>query len=412
MKKLIYIIISICLLTMGVITVPVHAAGSVSVRLSVKPSTARPGDIITVSVNMYGVPGAGGVASGGVKATYDTSKLTYQSAAIGKGKPAADLDVSVAGGTVNMVYLDNKGGSNGFSSDGTMATIKFKVKSVPLGQTDFKASVDGFGNKNASAINASASGCSLAIAAPFSSNNDLVSLTVANAEISPVFNKAVTNYTAEVPFSISKLDVRATAADSKAKVHINSPVLTPNGTTNMLITVTAENGSKKIYTIRVKRAQDPNYLPSSNNNLKSITVDGFILSPKFDMSRTDYVVWLPYEITEIKVSGKPVDSRAKVSVEGGKDLQPGRGNLVKIICSAENSEKKVYTVIAHRAVPHGSASLTEETEPKATNTTTTTNTTNGTQPLWLIILPALFALVMGAAGGIIGYRLWLKKAVK
>ena len=100
---------------MGVITVPVHAAGSVSVRLSVKPSTARPGDIITVSVNMYGVPGAGGVASGGVKATYDTSKLTYQSAAIGKGKPAADLDVSVAGGTVNMVYLDNKGGSNGFS---------------------------------------------------------------------------------------------------------------------------------------------------------------------------------------------------------------------------------------------------------------------------------------------------------
>ena len=99
---------------------------------------------------------------------------------------------------------------------------------------------------------------SATVGVPLSGNNALASLTVSNATISPVFHANTTSYTAEVPFSVSKLEVKASSADGKSKVSVNSPSMKPDGTTNVTVTVTAENGAKKTYTIRVHREKDPN----------------------------------------------------------------------------------------------------------------------------------------------------------
>jgi len=253
------------------------------------------------------------------------------------------------------------------------------------------------------------------VAAPLSTNDKLASLTVDNATISPAFSADVTSYTASVPFEVSKLNVIATAADSKAKVSVNSPTLTPNGTTKVTVTVTAENGAQKHYTISVSRAQDPNYKASDNNKLSGIQVEGFMLSPVFNADTTQYVVWLPYEADSIKIGGTAADSKASVVVMGGDNLAAGQDNIVKLICTAENGETKEYVVVVKRAAGHDGTveSVPEETEPQETEPTETEPTeetlpstpdtdatcNGGIAWWWLLIV----GIVMLATGLICGY---------
>ena len=382
------------------------AAGSVSVSLSASPSPARPGDTVTVSVNLHGVSAAGGVAAGGVTVGYDASALTYQSASVGGGKPSTDLDVNAAGGTIKLLYLDNSGGSNGFSSDGVMASIKFKVNNVAPGSISFMASADGFGNKSASPLSASAAGITLTIAAPLSGNTSLAALTVSNAQITPAFSAGTTGYTASVPFSVSKLEVTASAADSGATVSVNSPALTPGGQTNVTVTVTAPSGAKQIYTIAVTRAPDPNYVPDANNTLQAINLNIGILSPPFSADITEYVVWLPYESTSIQLTGTPQSALASAVTAGGDTLQPGQDNVVTITCAAEDGSTKVYTITVKRAAANGEAanatdntgSTTADVTAGATDVQSDVNKAGGI-PTLVFVIGLVAALAAGGAGG-------------
>ncbi len=397
MKKIISLAI-VLLLCVSLFAVTASAA-SASASLT-GPGTVRAGDTITLTFNLSGsgIFGASGTLS------YDSSQLTLTGTTqkIGNGW-AVEFNGN------NFVAYDNNLASP-INSNTTLFTATFKVGSVATGTaikvsyTNVAAS-DGTADANIGTVTYSAT-----IAAPMSTDNTLKSLTVSNATISPTFSAGTTSYTAEVPFEVSKLNVSATANDSKAKVSVNSPNLTPNGTTKVTVTVTAENGSKKTYTISVKRAQDPNYVASNNNNLSGISVDGFLLSPVFSAENTQYVIWLPYETENVTVSGTAVDSKASVTVEGGTGLKAGQDNEIKVICTAEDGTVKIYTVIAKRAAAHdGSVDptepATEPTEPSASATEPTepqspADTENSGGIAWWVLL--IVAILCLAGGGIVG----------
>ncbi len=330
------------------------------------PGTVRAGDTITLSFNLNGsgIFGASGTLS------YDSNQVTLTGTA---QKIASPWAVEFNGN--NFVAYDNNL-TNPIKSNTTVFTATFKVKSVATG-TSVKISYTGVKASDGNAdANVGTVTYSVTIAAPMSTDNNLASLTVSNATISPAFSAGTTNYTASVPFDVSKLNISATAADSKAKVSVNSPNLTPNGTTNVTITVTAENGAKKTYTIAVTRAQDPNYQASGNNNLSGITVEGFLLSPVFTPENTQYVIWLPYETESVKIGGTAADGKASVTVEGGDALAAGQDNPVKVICTAENGDTKEYTVIVKRAAAHDGStdSIPDDTSSDTSDTITDTQT--------------------------------------
>lgn len=365
------------------------------------PGTVRAGDSITLTFKLNGsnLSGASGTLS------YDSSQLQLTGT---KQKIAAPWAVEFNGN--NMVAYDNNL-SAPINGGKDLFTVSFKVKDVAAGTkitvsyTDVKAS-DGSADANIGTVSYTAT-----VAAPLSTDNALASLTVNNATISPAFNANTTSYTADVPFSVSKLDIQATAADGKAKVSISNPNLTPDGTTNVTITVTAESGAKKTYTIKVHREKDPNYVASGNNALSDITVDGFLLSPGFSADVLNYVVWLPYETDSVKISGKAADSKASVEVVGGENLAAGQDNPVKVVCTAENGEKKEYTVIVKRAAAHD-GSVDEKptappTEPTQTTTTTAAEIPAGTEPApvsggipwWVLLIVGVVCLGGGFGGG-------------
>lgn len=403
MKKIVLIITTIILCLSLMIPITVSAA-SASASLT-GPGTVRAGDTITLSFNLNGsgIFGASGTLS------YDSSQVTLTGTTQKISSPWA---VEFNGNT--FVAYDNNLG-NPINSSKILFTVTFKVKSVSAG-TNIKISYtgvtasDGSADKNVGTVTYSKS-----VSAPLSTDNNLASLTVSNATISPAFSSGTTSYTASVPFEISKLNVSATAADGKAKVSVNSPSLTPNGTTKVTVTVTAENGAKKTYTISVKRAQDPNYKASDNNNLSGIAVEGFLLSPGFTADNTNYIVWLPYETTSVKIAGSAADSKASVEVMGGDNLAAGQDNPVKVVCTAENGEKKEYTVIVKRAAAHdGSVEelpdepSTDEPVDTQPDTDATPKTDGGIAWWWLIVV-GVGALAIGVAGGFFGKDILSKK---
>ena len=422
MKKIISIMSAVIMSFLLFISVEVSAA-TASASLT-GPGTVRAGDTITLSFNINGsnIYGASGTLS------YDSSQVTLSGT---NQKIASPWAVEFNGN--NFVAYDNNL-SNPINGNKTVFTVTFKVKSVAPGTnikisyTDVKAS-DGSADANVGTVTYSVN-----VAAPLSTDNNLGNLLVSNATISPSFNEGTTNYTTSVPFSVSKLDIKATAKDGKAKVSVNSPNLVAGGTTNVTITVTAENGAKKTYTIKVTREQDPNYVASGNNNLAGISVDGFLLSPVFNTDTTKYVIWLPYETTSVKVSGTVVDSKASVETIGGENLLAGQDNEIKIVCTAENGTKKEYVVIAKRAMSHDgtieekpseettqpstepqssemeSDNINEEqtSEQEITQNESETlgqdenakeDTDNNGISIWVVVIVAVVALGLGVVGG-------------
>ena len=388
MKRIISLAIAL-LLCVSLFAVTAFAA-SVSASLT-GPGTVRAGDTITLSFNLNGsgIFGASGTLN------YDSSVLTLAgtSQKIGNGW-AVEFNGN------NFVAYDNNL-AKPINGNTTLFTVAFTVKSGVAAGTAINVSYTGVTASDGSAdINVGTVTYSKSVAAPLSTDNNLGSLTVSNATISPAFSAGTTSYTASVPFEVSKLNVSATAADSKAKVSVNSPTLTPNGNTNVTITVTAENGATKTYTIKVAREQDPNYVPSSNNDLSSISVDGFLLSPAFSAENTKYVIWLPYETESVTVSGKAADSKASVAVEGGSELKAGQDNEIKVICTAEDGTKKVYTVVAKRGPAHDGS--TEPTDPPTEPTTAPTEPkepveqkNSGGIPWWSLLIVGVVCLVGG-----------------
>ena len=416
--------INIALITILCISLFAMTASAASASASLTgPGVVRAGDTITLSFNLSGsgIFGASGTLS------YNSSQLTLAGTTQKIGAPWA---VEFNGN--NFVAYDNNL-TNPINSNAALFTVTFKVNAGVAVGTPIQVSYTGVAASDGNAdINVGTVTYSTTVAAPLATDNSLKGLTVSNATISPAFNTNTTSYTAEVPFSVSKLEIQAVANDGKATVSVNSPNLTPNGTTNVTVTVKAENGSTRTYTIAVKRAQDPNYVASNNNDLSGITVDGFLLSPVFSADNTSYVIWLPYETESVTVSGTAADSKASVRVEGGTGLKAGQDNEIKVICTAENGTEKVYTVIAKRAAAHdGSVEPTEPsteptepaTEPSQPETQPTEPSTAPTEPQepaerektggipwWALLIVGVLCLAGGAATGIFVDKKSLKKS--
>ena len=337
MKKVLSLLLVVMILAAYIPTA--YAAGSASLS---GPDTVRAGDTITLTFSA-----GGGIYGGSGSVSYDASQLTLQgfSAAIG-GNWAVEF------GSSNFVFYDNSMSSPISGSSSIFRATFFVNKSLAAGTT-VSVSVNGITLSDGKQdIGMGSRTYSATIAAPLSSNCNLKSLTVSNAQISPAFSPDVTSYSASVPFSVSSLNMAAIAQDEKATVSTSNNNLTAGGTTNVSITVTAENGATKTYTIRVKREQDPNYVASANANLSQIFVQDYLLSPVFSAGVTQYYVWLPYETDTIVLSATAEDAKSTVEIAQVGTLTAGKGTDIAITVTAENKSQKVYTVTAVRAPAH------------------------------------------------------------
>lgn len=266
----------------------------------------------------------------------------------------------------NLSSLSISSGNISFSPSTTFYNVRVgkDVSSVNISATaeDGGARVSGTGNKN---LNYGSNSVSITVTAPSgatktytinitredprSGNANLSSLKVDGGEISPAFNKNTTYYEVSVPFSIENLNVKASAEDGKARVSVSGAEgLIAEGTKDVVVTVTAENGARKTYTIKVTRGKDPNKVLSTNNYLSSLTTNQGILSPAFDKDKINYIIYLPYEIDTIEMNATVEDTKYGVLTKDGPEKLLVGSNKYTFTVAAEDNSTKVYTVIVMR----------------------------------------------------------------
>ena len=88
-------------------------------------------------------------------------------------------------------------------------------------------------------------------------------------ELSPSFSQDTQTYHGVVPFEATMIIVSAIAEDSLADVKVEGGKNLTVGNNEVLITVTAENGSKRVYTVYINRAEyvaEPTPVPEEPDN--------------------------------------------------------------------------------------------------------------------------------------------------
>lgn len=92
-----------------------------------------------------------------------------------------------------------------------------------------------------------------------------------------------------------------------------------------------------------KLCPKPTSSGDNNNYLKSLSVSGTSISPKFDKFTASYTAKVNAEVSSVTVNANPLGKSAKVSGKGKVSLKTGE-NIVKVTCTAASGVKRSYTI--------------------------------------------------------------------
>ena len=124
-----------------------------------------------------------------------------------------------------------------------------------------------------------------------------------------------------------------------AKVYVNNAEVYAFDESLMSVS----KGSKSI-SIKTQAEIEASY--SKNNYLKSLSVDGYELSPTFDKETLEYTVELDSTVESIKVNASVEDSTA--SLIGGGEISVVEGsNTIELVVTAQNGNTRTYKITAN-----------------------------------------------------------------
>lgn len=103
------------------------------------------------------------------------------------------------------------------------------------------------------------------------------------------------------------------------------------------------NGSTAYVSSQYLTSEEPEEEKSSNNNLKSLTVGAYELTPEFSADVTEYSLTVDENVDVLQVTAEPEDETADVEVSGNDGLLLGE-NTIEIKVTAEDETVKTYTI--------------------------------------------------------------------
>lgn len=271
LKKFIHIL-TVFMIMIGSVTSFTLYVDAYDFSISASSTNVNPGSTITISLNGQGLEGAFNVTvTNGAQVTGASPIWTGESTTVKAG--SENFVVTVSPKSVTD------------SSNGSLITNNLRSKSISV---TVKKPNTGGGD--------SGGGSNSKPQPPIlpskpeedkrSSNNNLSSLTVSEGELSPAFNSDVTEYKLELKNTVEKINVSASASDSKSSVSGIGEVKLNPGENIITITVTAENGNPKIYKIKAIVDETPIvFIPYQDEQLGVVrnianvpTLDGFKLT--------------------------------------------------------------------------------------------------------------------------------------
>lgn len=242
-----------------------------------------------IVVNSFGASVSASLSGGGsyAKGQKITVRLTYSGTSFGSADVIFNYDTSVlkltstsdgpqsASGVFTQSIADEHGNST------LSCTATFEA--VGIGNTTVTATTSNIYDINFNLLSTNTASTSISVTNPSSSassNANLSSLKVSAGSLSPSFSPSRTSYTVNVGEDVSVCTISATPQDSAVTVSVGGSKNLSMGKNVRTVTVTAENGATKTYTITINRgeggtsSEDPSDDPSdsSDGEIEDITV--------------------------------------------------------------------------------------------------------------------------------------------
>jgi tRNA threonylcarbamoyladenosine modification (KEOPS) complex Pcc1 subunit len=195
----------------------------------------------------------------------------------------------------------------------------------------------------------------------YSSDANLSGLVLSSGLLNPAFSTNTLMYKHSVENTVSSITVTPTVRDTTASVKVNGiAVASGNASSNInlvvgankiTVDITAEDGSKKTYSIDIIRAA------SSVAVLSNITLSSGLLSPAFTANTLSYVATVPNTTKFVTLTPEVKDSTASVKVHGVSvasgsassqiNLNVG-ANTINTVVTAQDGTQKTYITTVTR----------------------------------------------------------------
>lgn len=246
-----------------------------------------------------------------------------------------DLENGFSGDINNDTLTINSNGENGNSNIGDIH-IKFPVTTTGnkiVSLTNIKLYKD-----STLVSNLSNASDSIKVKSDVKTLESLSLDECNGCNLSPNFNSNLTIYTVTTTSDI--ITFNAKASGNATIDGIGKKELTKEKETFEIV-VTSEAGNTKKYKITVIKEE----LLSSDNSLKSITIDSGTLEADLSSNASSYTATVDKE--EIVISAETNDSKATINGTGKKRLAYGK-NEFTVIVTAENGNSKSYLITINR----------------------------------------------------------------
>ena len=192
------------------------------------------------------------------------------------------------------------------------------------------------------------------------------------------FKAATTSYNVTVPSNVQEIEVYATAQDSKAKISGTGKKQLQEGQNAIAVVVTAEDGTKKTYTINVTKSgetEDPEKEEEVSKGLSELKIGDLELTPEFKTDVYEYTIKYVGTETSLDINAIATDKDYIVDITGNENLQEGENIITILVSDAEENNVATYQIKVDK-------SLTEEVAIQAENQ----NVRNGQKQNRIIII--------------------------
>lgn len=329
------------------------------VSISLNKTTASPGETITGTISSDCI--------GRVNLSSSNGTITPDRVWIEGGSQSFSVTVGNSGTT--SISASPEGGV--MSDGGKDVEVQGASTVVSIATSSNGSSSAGGSSSGSSSSGSSSSGGS-------TSNNETTSKESSNANLSNLgirpndfsgFTSGTTTYNVTVPEDIESVEVYATAQDSSATVSGTGTKTLEYGANALSVTVTAEDGTTKTYTINVTREgteQEEEEQPEENtevkNGLSNITIGDLELTPSFATDVYEYTVKYIGEDTSLDIQAVATDPSYTVEILGNEELKEGENIITILVSDEEGNNVATYQLTVNKSLIDEEALAREEEE--------------------------------------------------
>ena len=167
------------------------------------------------------------------------------------------------------------------------------------------------------------------------------------------FKPTTFSYNINVPNDVETVNVYATPQDRRARVTGLGNQKLNLGKNTIKITVTAESGAKKEYTLNITRQEEKeeekvnkntsSEVPNSKD-LIELGLKGYEITPKFSPDVYSYKAFINADISEVEVVAKEASDKVEVEVVGNKDLINGENLITIFVYNKDTKQNSTYQI--------------------------------------------------------------------